>query len=515
MLRSTGAMGAATLLSRVLGMVREIVYARFMGDGAVAGAFQVAFQIPNLFRRLLGEGALTAAFVPVFKEKEQTAGEAAMWQAGNAVVSAVLVAALALVAVLVAGVSLALHFGRWHPDTRLMLELLRLMFPYLLLVCVAAVFMGMLNARGRFFLPALSPVLLNVVMIASVLLLAPRFGVSLSQQVFALAVGVLVAGLAQAVFQYPALVRQGFRYRWVTPWRDATVRCVVRRMLPGLIGVAAFQINVLLTSLLAFWYGTKGEPIIASFRYAVTLMELPQGVFGISLATFLLPTLSGLAAEKKFDQFRATLQEGLGYLCFVNFLCSALLVALAAPMVRLLFERGEFGPDATERAALALMFLAPGLVAFSAVNVLARAFYAVGDTATPMRISVVCLAMNLLLAVLFIAPLRQGGLALANTLTSLLNVGLLTFALRKKLARLDFHSLPATVLHCLGAAVVAGAVAWWAAGVWARQVGHAHLVARLGEVFVPMLAAAPVYLGLTWFGKVEAARRLGRLWRRS
>lgn len=298
MLKSTGAMGAATLLSRVLGMVREILYARFMGDGAVAGAFQVAFQIPNLFRRLLGEGALTAAFVPVFKEKEKTAGEPAMWQAANAVLSGLIVVAAGLVIALVAGVSLALHFGQWHPDTRLMLELLRLMFPYLLLVCVAAVFMGMLNARGRFFVPALSPVLLNLVMIAAVLLLAPRFGVTLGEQVFALAVGVLVAGGAQALFQYPALARQGFRYRWVSPWKNETVRHVVHRMLPGILGVAAFQINVLLTSLLAFWYGSEGEPIVAPFRYAVTLMELPQGVFGVSLATFLLPTLAGLAAEK-------------------------------------------------------------------------------------------------------------------------------------------------------------------------------------------------------------------------
>ena len=358
MLKSTGAMGAATLLSRVLGMVREIVYARFMGDGAVAGAFQVAFQIPNLFRRLLGEGALTAAFIPVFKQKEKTAGDAEMWRVANAVISGLLVVTGVLVVVVIGGVSLALWLGRWHPDTRLMLELLRLMFPYVLLACVAAVFMGMLNARGRFFLPALSPVLLNLVMIGSVLMLAPRWGMTLSEQIFALALGALAAGVVQAFFQYPSLVRQGFRYRWETPWRNESVRHIVRQMLPAVIGLAAFQINVVTTQLLAFAYGTTGEPIVASFNYAVRLMELPQGVFGISLATFLLPALSGLAAEKKYDEFRGTLREGLGYLSFVNFLCAALLVALAGPMVRLLFERGEFGPDATDRAAFALMFLA-------------------------------------------------------------------------------------------------------------------------------------------------------------
>lgn len=510
MLKSTGAMGAATLLSRVLGMVREIVYARFMGDGAVAGAFQVAFQIPNLFRRLLGEGALTAAFVPVFKEKEKNAGEAEMWRVANAVLSGLLVVTGALVVVVVAVVSVALWLGRWHPDTRLMLELLRLMFPYLILACVAAVFMGMLNARGRFFLPALSPVLLNVVMIAAVLFLAPRWGLTLGEQVFALALGALAAGVAQAVFQYPALARQGFRFRWETPWRNEAVRRIVRQMLPAVVGLAAFQINVVTTQLLGFAYGTSGAPIVASFNYAVRLMELPQGVFGISLATFLLPTLSGLAAEKKYDEFRGTLREGLGWLGFVNCLCAALLLALATPMVRLLFERGEFGPDATDRAAFALMFLAPGLVAFSFVNVLARAFYAVGDTLTPMRISLVCLGLNLLLAFLFIVPLRQGGLALANTLTSVLNVGLLLFALRKKLKRFAFDGLGATLLNCLGAALVAGAVAWFAADWWAARIGHAHLATRLGEVFVPMLSATLVYLGLTWALGVEPARGLAR-----
>jgi putative peptidoglycan lipid II flippase len=227
-----------------------------------------------------------------------------------------------------------------------------------------------------------------------------------------------------------------------------------------------------------------------------------------------LPALSGLAAEKKYDEFRGTLRQGLCYLVFVNCLCAALLVALAAPMVRLLFERGEFGPDATDRAAFALRFLAPGLVAFSFVNVLARAFYAVGDTLTPMRISVACLGLNLLLAFAFLGPLRQGGLGLANTLTSLLNVGLLLFALRKKLKRLDFHGLQLTIWNCLGAAVVAGMVAWFAAGWWADRLGHAGLWTRLGEVFVPLALASGVYLGLTFVLRVEAARQLRGLVRR-
>ncbi len=513
MLKSSGAMGAATLASRLLGMVREIVYARFMGDGWVAGAFQLAFTIPNLFRRLLGEGALTAAFIPLFKAKEKTAGETEMWRAANAVISGLIVAAALIVGLVLIGVSVALWAGTFTAKTRLMLELLRVMFPYMLLVCLAAIFMGILNARGHFFIPAMGATMLNVVMIASVLWLTPGFGATLESQIFALAFGVLAAGLAQAGFQLPVLRREGFRYQWVSPWRDETVRQVVRQMIPGTLGVAAFQINVLLTQGLAFWMDTPDAPIIAPFNYAVRLMELPQGVFGISLATYLLPTLAGLAAEKKYPDFRATLRQGLGHLIFVNALASVLLVVLAEPIVRLLFERGEFTPLATSRAALALACLAPGLVAFSMVNVLARAFYALGDTRTPMRISLACLALNLVFAIWLLTSLRQGGLGIANTLSAVCNVGLLLHALRRKLHTLELAALRQSLVRILAATAFAGAAAWWLAGCWEQAVGHATLGRKIGAVFAPAAAAAVLYATVTHAFKVPQAREITNLLR--
>src|SRR5437762_3297401 len=430
MLKSSAALASATLTSRILGMVREIVYARFMGDGPVASAFKLAFQIPNLFRRLLGEGALSAAFIPIFKAKEKNENEREMWRAANAVISGMVVAAAAIVGLVMLGISLVLAAREFEANTRLMLELLRVMFPYMLVICLTAVFMGMLNARGHFFIPAAGAVVLNLVMIAAVLFLAPRLGRELNRQIFGLAIGVLIAGVAQAAFQLPALRREGFRYRWVAPWRDATVREVVRKMIPGALGVAAFQVNVLLTNGLAFWVDRQ---IVASFDYAVRLMELPQGVFGISLATYLLPTLSGLAAEKKYAEFRGTLEQGLSWLVFINLLAAALLFSLAEPIIRLLFERGLFNEQSTRNSALALKCLAPGLVAFSTVNVVARAFYALGDTQTPMKISVVCLGLNLIFALWLVLSFhpgyRQGGLGIANTLTAACNVGLLLYAL--------------------------------------------------------------------------------------
>ncbi len=194
MLKASGAMAAATLFSRVLGMVREMVYARFMGDGWVASAFALAFTIPSLFRRLLGEGALTAAFIPIFKEKEKTHGEIEMWRLANAVISGLIIVATVIIGLAMLGISLALAVHQFNEQTELMLRLLRVMFPYMLLVCIAAAGMGMLNARGHFFIPAMGATMLNIVMIASVLCLAPHMGTELPEQIFALAFGVLGAG---------------------------------------------------------------------------------------------------------------------------------------------------------------------------------------------------------------------------------------------------------------------------------------------------------------------------------
>jgi putative peptidoglycan lipid II flippase len=508
MLKSSGAMAAATLTSRVLGMVREMVYAAFMGNTWVASAFILAFQVPNLFRRLLGEGALTAAFIPIFKQKEVSHGETEMWRAANAVISGLLVAAGAVTVVVMAGIAMALHLHEFSGETTLMLRLLLTMFPYMLLVCLAAVLIGMANARGHFFVPALGAVVLNLIMIASVLFLAPWIGGGLERRIFGLAYGVLLAGLAQALFQLPSLSREGYRYTWVSPWHDPTVREVVRKMLPGSIGVAAFQINVLLTQCFSFWFS---DTIVATFNYSVRLMELPQGMFGISLATYLLPTLSGLAAAKKFPEFRQTLGQGLSYLAFANLIAAAVAFGLAEPIVRLLFERGKFDANATHHVALSLACLAPGLLMFSMNNILARAFYALNDIKTPMKISIFCLVLNLVFAFLLVKHFQdtgiggEAGLGIANTLSALFNVALLTYALRRKLGRLELTGVVHTLLVLVPNAVLAGVIAWMLAHMWDTRLGHSSPLLKIGEVFVPGAIAAGVYWSIALLAKVPAA----------
>jgi putative peptidoglycan lipid II flippase len=505
MLKSSGGIALATLTSRVLGMVREMVYFSFMGVSWINDTFQVAFQIPNLFRRLLGEGALTAAFIPIFKEKEKLEGEGEMWRAANAVISGLVIVATVVTAVAMLGISLALAAHDFAAKTELMLQLLRVMFPYMVLVCLAAAFMGMLNARGHFFIPALSATMLNVVMIASVLWLAPLMGGEMSHKIFALAIGVLAAGVAQALFQLPSLWSEGFRYRWVPPWRDETVRRVVYKMIPGAIGVAAFQINVAVVQTFSFWVSSG---IVSSFNGAVRLMELPQGMFGISLATYLLPTLSSLATDKKFPEFRASLREGISTLVFMNLIASIQLVILAEPIIRLLFEHGAFDAEATQRVTVALTYLAPGLIAFSTVNILARAFYALGDTRTPMKISIACLALNLVFSVALVFPLHQAGLGLSNTATSIVNVSLLAWTLRRKLNSLGMAPLLRSLPALAFCGLLAGTTALWGLRAWESLIGHHSLALKIGAVFVPAAASALVYFGSALLLNLPAAREI-------
>jgi putative peptidoglycan lipid II flippase len=277
-------------------------------------------------------------------------------------------------------------------------------------------------------------------------------------------------------------------------------------MIPGTIGVAAFQINVTLVGFLAVWVNPQ---INASFDYAVRLMELPQGMFGISLATYLLTTLSGLAVEKNYAEFRATLRHGLSTLLFANLIAAVLLVLLAEPILRLLFEHGDkFTAASTARATFALQCLAPGLVAFSSVNVLARAFFALGDTKTPMKISILCLTLNLILAAALILPLRQGGLGLANTVTSIGNAALLVFALRRKMGKLEMGPLRETLMPLAIAGVLAGVVAWSGWHFWESRLGHATLALKIGAVFVPAALAGLVYWLAALAFKIPAAKEL-------
>ena len=506
MLKSTSLMGAATLISRVLGLVREMVFAHLFGAGVVKGAFDIAYMVPNLFRRLLGEGALTAAFIPIFKGKLETEERQEVWRSANAVISGLVVVVSALIGLVLLGVGVAIGVGEFPEKTDLMLRLLMVLFPYVGFICVAAIFMGMLNAQGSFFVPALAPVLLNLIVIFSALFLIPGESEAKSHGVFVIAFAVLFAGFAQMAYMLPSLIKRGYRYRWVRPWGESVTKEVVQKMIPGTIGVAAFQINMMVTMLFAF---AIGEGIVASFNYAVRLMEFPQGVFGVSLCTFMLPTLSGIAAKKEYGAFSKTLNRGLQFLIYVNFVVIGVTFVLAEPITRLILERGAFSVLDTANTSGALRYLAPSLIGYSFCGLLARAFYALGDVRTPMIISVVSLAVNLLIALLLVPPFKQNGLALANTLSSLGQAGLLMRALRIKLnGRWNpFEGLKPALVCAPIAAGAAGLV--WLSSQWLAPLEiEWELGRRLIDVFGPMVVGVGVYALVTAWMPMEAPRAL-------
>ncbi len=255
-------------------------------------------------------------------------------------------------------------------------------------------------------------------------------------------------------------------------------------MIPGMMGVAAFQLNMTITQGMAYTVDPDRH-IVASYGYAVRLMELPQAIFGLSLATFLLTSLSGFASDKKYPEFRTTLRQGLGYMAFANLLASVLLLVLSKPIIRLIYEHGKFGPLATDRAAFALACLSPGLIAFSAVNILARAFYALGDTQTPMKISCVCLGLNVLFVLWLLKPLEQGGMGIANSMSACFNVWLLFYALRRKLSKLELSGLRHSIFTMAAAAIGAGELAWLTSRLWESYLGGGTIPLKIGAVFVP------------------------------
>jgi putative peptidoglycan lipid II flippase len=291
----------------------------------------------------------------------------------------------------------------------------------------------------------------------------------------------------------------------VNPFGDPTVGQVIRRMAPATLGVAAYQFNVVLTQTLAV---NEARNIVSSFNYAVRLMELPQGVVGVSLATYLLSELSGLAAEKKFPEFREILREGVLQLVFINTLATVLLLVLAEPILRLLFQHGKFTAEDTQLSAQALWALAPGLVAFSLNTIFARAFYALGDTQTPMRISVVCLGVNLVLAFFLIPMLRQAGMGLANTASAALNTALLVYALRRKLPKLTYEGLGSALARMAAGAVLAAALAWGISLLARREWGTEGFWPRATAVFGGIGVAGAGYFALCYGLGVGPAREL-------
>jgi putative peptidoglycan lipid II flippase len=448
--RAVGSIGLATLLSRVLGYARDMALAAVFGAGPVTDAFLVAFRIPNLLRRLLAEGALATAVIPVLGESLARDSREAFHRLTRAVAGAgviTLTVAAGLGMLLSPWVVRVMTPG-WAGDPAteaLAVWLTRLMFPYLVLVGLAALASGILNVHHRFFSAALAPAILNVSMILGALFLSAR----IEPPITALAVGVLAGGLGQFLVQVPELGRLGVPLAPSAEWRHPAVMTIARRLVPVTFGLAGAQVTVLVNTILA---SLLPQGSVSYLYYADRVMEFPLGVFGIALATASLPTMSAQAARGEHQELRGTLAFTLRLATFVAVPAALGLLVLGTPIVRLLFERGSFSAAESAATARALAAYAVGLPAFSATRIAAQVFYALGDTRTPVIIGLGAVAVNVVLALGLMWPLGHAGLALASSLSAYVQLALLLGVLRRRLGSLGARPMRRSLGRTLAAA---------------------------------------------------------------
>ena len=499
-LKSTSVVSAMTLLSRVLGLARDIVFARLFGAGIVMDAFFVAFKIPNLLRRFFAEGAFSQAFVPVFAEYKSTRTRAELKELADRV-SGTLGLALFVVTLIgvVAAPILIMIFapgflGRGE-QYDLATAMLRFTFPYILFISLTGLAGAMLNNFGKFAVPAFTPVLLNVVMISAAIWLEPL----MSRPGLGLALGVFLAGLVQLFFQLPFLRGIGMlpRPRW--GWRDSGVRKIGRLMLPAIFGSSVAQINLLIDTLIASFLAAGS---ITWLYYADRMMEFPLGVFGVALATVILPGLSEQHAKKSRSDFSATLDWALRLVALIVVPAAVALLVLAAPILATLFFGGRFDAHDVAMSAYSLQAYSIGLLGFSLVKVLAPGYYSRQEMRTPVRIAVIALLVNIALNLLFVYTMIESGfsaphagLALATALAAALNAILLYRGLRKAGVYRPGDGWFWLVVR-VGVASAAMALVLWqlagAASTW-LELG---LSARIGRLALCIVAGATTYFAV-------------------
>ena len=516
--RSVGVVGLATLTSRVLGLVRDQALAYRFGAGDRMDAFFVALRMPNLLRELFAEGAMNAAFVPVFTRRLTREGREAAWRLGAQLINAlVVVTGVIAAAGIVFAEPLTRLFAAGYQEVpgklELTVQLTRIVLPFLTLVAVAAACMGMLNSLRRFFVAAVSPAAYNVCLIAGALLVVPLMPEDGLDPIAAVAAAAVAGGAGQIAAQWWALRREGFRWRPALDPADRGLREVVGLMGPATVAGAALQVNLAVNTYLATF---EGSGAVSWLTNAFRLMYLPLGVLGVSIATVTLPAVSRHAAGGDLAAVRETVSRGLRLMLAVMVPAAVGLAVLATPVVRLVFEHGEFTAADTPATARALVFYAPGIVGYAAVRLTAPVFYAFGNSLTPALVSVVTVALNVVLNLVLVRIMGYPGLALGTALASWFNAGGLLVLLHRRLGGIDARRLADRFARiCLAAGAMGAAVGAVDGFVEELAAEGGLLIEALvlgGEIALGLivLAVAARLLGITELDEVRA-QILGRL----
>ncbi len=504
--RSAGIVSAAVMLSRVAGLVREIVMARLFGAGMAYDTFLLGFRIPNMTRDLFAEGALSSAFIPTFTEYLSRRGRRAAADLANLVSTAIIaiVGGFCLLGILASPLLVDLLAPGFHAvpgKYELAVRLTRIMFPFLLFVALAAQAMGMLNSCGRFAVPSLASSFFNVGSLLSGLALGfwagPYLGIS---PIEGMAFGVVCGGMLQLAWQVPSLRKEGFRFRLRWNWSDSGLQRIIKMMGPAIIGVAAVQINVMVNTNFA---SRIEDPIrgadgpVSWLGYAFRFMQLPLGVFGVAIASATLPTISRSAAAGRLDEFRRTLSRSLGMVFLLTVPSSVGLIVLGRTMIATIYQGGRFQPYDTRQTALALSCYAVGLAGYSAIKVLAPAFYALGDSRTPMMVSLFSIAVNLaaVITLLRYTSLAHAGLALSTSAVALVGFLILFAILRNRIDGIYGRNLASSTVRVLAASGAMGVFVWILNRRLLELAGDSRW-GNIAELAVSIPAGVLLYYGL-------------------
>jgi putative peptidoglycan lipid II flippase len=457
--RAAGILGSATMLSRIVGMLRDMVVSRLFGAGLATDAFFAAFQIPNMLRRFFAEGALTSAFVPTFSSTLTLRGDEKARELANTCFTllTIVMAIITLAGILFSPFIVGLMFPGFKSEPgkfELAVLLNRLMFPYIFFISLVALCMGILNTLRHFFTPAISTVFLNISMILAALCLRGFFEVPIT----ALAFGVLIGGCIQLLMQLPVLWNKGFKYTPNFNFTSPEIRSIALLMLPATFGVGVYYLNITVSAILA---SLLPQGSVSYLYYAQRLFEFPQGIFTASVAQAVLPSMSRQAAEGDLDGMKSSLSFGVRLMLFITIPAMAGLMVCSIPIFSLIFMGGAFDYATVVNSASALLYYSAGLSFVALARVLAPLFYALKDTKTPVYTAVATFIINLCMSLVLMGPLKHGGLALATTISAFFNMLMLLWLMRRKIGSIGGMRITLTALKSIAASIPMAAVVWY------------------------------------------------------
>ena len=516
--RATGIVGVAVLCSRLLGLLREVVFASLFGAGRNLDAFLMAFRVPNMLRDLFAEGALSTAFITTFSKKIATEGDDSAWQLANkvATLTVVFMSAVTLLGILFAPQLVGvLTWWSWSPEkTATTILLTRIMWPFILLVSLAALVMGMLNAKNVFGVPAMASSFFNLGSIIGGVAFGwwidANFG---ARSLIGLSIGTLIGGFLQLVTQFPSLRRVGYKYRADFQWRDNGVRTVLALMGPAVIAASAVQVNVLVNSGFA---ARLGDGPVSWLNIAFRLMQLPLGIFGVAVATVTLPLVSRSAAVGNVAEFRGAIAHSLRLVMLLTIPSAIGLIILAEPIISLIYQHGRFTAESTRQTAAALQFYAIGLAGYSGVKVLAPAFYAINKRNLPMLVSLFSIAMNIGLNwfLTFRLGLGHRGLALSTSFVAITNFLLLYGLMRKHAGYLETGTMIWTLAKLAAAGAALAAVCFAAQWAVFGSLSDLRLWQKAIDVGITIVCAAAAFFGTAYLLRVAEVHDVVILLRR-